>query len=211
MTITTDTTTTVYYELGGKGQFDEPGTEGTHKYDVLIATSIARVSYRSLPGGIYRVRVQLRTDDPAVVEALAPSFPSPAWKQPVAGGQFRFSIVVPLYVLHDALQSAVVAVLSLGGQVEINEESLDAAVVLEAQSIVDSAREHAELVAQVRSLGVPGSNGASRWSTPVLESKLAAARADLTARAKALGIKGVNRRWSLPVLQARVQERELAQ
>ena len=71
-------------------KFFMAGTEGTGEYLVLLVTELGRVGIRKL-GDSIRIRVEPAND--AAADAIRSAFPAATWKQPGAGGQFRFSRV----------------------------------------------------------------------------------------------------------------------
>ncbi len=140
------------------------GTEGTGLFIVPIKAD-GRVGYRVIDGGT-RIRVRV---EPARNGAsrLNSTFPSGTWKQPSDGGQNRYSLVIPnsQVELEKVLATVVAALVEKGGSVKINKET---------PAFARDLAERVVLVGVAKSLKVPGSNAASRWTLDTLRRKIAA-------------------------------------
>lgn len=179
--MSTTGTTTEFYHLGSNDQFDEPGTQGTHRYVVVAASDLARISFRVLAPGLAtaRVRVQLRTDDAKAANKLGKTLlaklPEHAWKQPDAR-QHRFStIVYSEEALNDVVRRVLKIVaaqtaqdfdVNLQAPAELRDYAIDRAEWLALASLIERAK------------GIPGNWGARRWNMETLYKKLQPFRTD---------------------------------
>ncbi len=99
------------------------GTEGTGEYKVAVVTNRAKVGYRDLGQGRYRLRVE--PTNPSANETLAGAFPLEGWKQPGDSGQNRFSTVIYSgeTELEQVLTAAVKAVVRFARAVRVNPDA----------------------------------------------------------------------------------------
>lgn len=99
------------------------GTEGTGEYKVAVVTNRAKVGFRDLGAGCFRLRIE--PTNPSANETLAGAFPLDDWKQPGDGGQNRFSKVI--YTgeagLEPVLSAAVKAVVRYARMVRVNPDA----------------------------------------------------------------------------------------
>jgi len=105
-------------------KFKMVGTEGTGDYVVVVSTNRAKVGYRDLGGGAYRVRVEPL--NASAMTTLVPSFPAPDWKQPGEGDQPRFSCVTPdAATMREKVIAAVKAVTRFARVIDVNPDASD--------------------------------------------------------------------------------------
>lgn len=177
------------------------GTEGTHNYVVVAESKSGLVAVRLVAGSTFRVRVEPTSADAAKTVATSLSRES-GWKQPGDQGQDRFSIVAKGgEKLREAVVKAVEAIGAAEPETVSDVEGELAAIVVVGTTSRD------ELIERVRATKVPGSAGASKWTTTTLVAKLAAgpdAEHDtLAAHLKAVKLPGANlaKTWALSVLR----------
>ncbi len=85
------------------GRFRMAGTEGTFNYKVLVVTDRGRLGIRDLGN---RVRIRVEPIDSDAADKMADNFPTDNWKQYGQEGQLRFSTVVGMDGLKDAVLAA---------------------------------------------------------------------------------------------------------
>ncbi len=180
------------------------GTEKTGKYEVLLVSKLGRVGVRFLGGSSFRLRVEPANPDAAT--KLASAFTrGNGYKQPGDGAQQRFSNMgSSAEQLKEQVTNAVAA-LNVGDDVETNPD-----VEARLQPFVQAV-EKAQLIRVVRWLKVPGCNLAALWSLASL--RLQSAKYDtpdkqharLLERARTRKFPGLNKRWKLATLRAKLQ------
>jgi hypothetical protein len=148
-------------------KFTMVGTERTGSYEG-VANSRAQVGIRDLGDGTFRVRVE-----PASGERMALAASFSGWTTGLGGKEFRFSRVVLSNRLKATVKRALEAVVAVDTFIAspgCPEWIVAAARVSESKK---EQLEHANLVAAVKALKLPGYNFASRWSLATLRAKVA--------------------------------------
>jgi hypothetical protein len=173
-------------------KFTMVGTTKSGQY-VGLAADLGQVGFRNL-GSEYRLRIE--PADQRAARLLAPMFPTGEWTQPGDGGQFRFSRVIRGESnLSDQLKMALTALLSEG---EVRDSSKAPPLMLE---LLAEIRQANGKPLALQPLGT-GPSSCDDRSEPL--GTTLSTRVQLEARARALGIKGVNSRWSDAVLRAKI-------